>query len=187
VANPLSYTRGSVIPLYIRLTSESQQAVDLLRAPEAVVVRLQRRIVFRVPQKMLKNAENLHSTRGKDTRDITGAVWWLPAQIIDETLPSREHTRCMHGELHLRSDLKPSSAMPYFRIEYAVVLCHFAAVGLETNGGEKLLQEQKVEIVTSFAPGPRAVRAAPPGYETDAINQGLAEATVGMLSGSGFL
>ena len=56
------------------LTSESQQAVDLLRAPKAISVHLQRRILFRVPQKMLKNPENLHTTQGKDTRDITRAA-----------------------------------------------------------------------------------------------------------------
>ena len=185
------------------LTSESQQAVDLLRAPKAISVHFQRRILFRVPQKMLKNPENLHTTQGKDTRDITRAVWWSPAQIHDDTPSSGEYIRHIQGELHLGSDLKPSSSMPYFRIEvslylklirrnswlspqYSVVLSPFSAVGLETSGTEKLLQEKTVEIVTSFAPGPRAVRAAPPGYETDSNALGLVEATSGMISSTGF-
>lgn len=71
---------------------------------------------------MLKNPENLHTTQGRDMRDITGAVWWSPSQVNDDISSSGEHIRCVHGELHLGSDLKPSSAMPHFRIEVSMQL-----------------------------------------------------------------
>lgn len=46
------------------------------------------------------------------------------------------------------------------------MLLSFQAPGFETNEA-KALVEQPVEIVTSYASGPRPKKYAPPGYESE--------------------
>jgi len=46
------------------------------------------------------------------------------------------------------------------------VLFSFDSPGLDLGNAEFLL-EQPVDIVTAFAPGPRARMYAPPGYESE--------------------
>lgn len=50
--------------------------------------------------------------------------------------------------------------------QYSVVLFPFNAVGVELEGTDALLEE-RVDIVTIYAPGPRPKRLAPPGYEAE--------------------
>ena len=51
-------------------------------------------------------------------------------------------------------------------LQYSVVLFSFDSPGLDLGNAEFLL-EQPVDIVTAFAPGPRARMYAPPGYESE--------------------
>ena len=46
------------------------------------------------------------------------------------------------------------------------MLFSFDSPGLDSRNAETLL-EQPVDIVTAFAPGPRARMYAPPGYESE--------------------
>ncbi|KAF5327889.1 hypothetical protein D9619_004150 [Psilocybe cf. subviscida] len=182
---PLAYTRGSVIPLYIRMQSSNQQALDLLARHNALVVRLQRRIEYSLPMKSMKNADNYHA--GKNKRDLAEAVWWPTATQEQEASPSltadtQTHTVCLNGELHLRGDLVPSTMFPVFTVGYDVCLWALDARGLKMAETEKSLLEHPVEIVTLFAPGPRAVRYAPPGSGSERplpMEFGMALGTLG--------
>ncbi|KAF5327893.1 hypothetical protein D9619_004152 [Psilocybe cf. subviscida] len=165
---PLAYTRGSVIPLYMRMHSSSRQALDLLSTHKAVIVRLQRIITYSLPMKSLKNTKNY---TGKDERDLVEAVWWpAPSQEQDAStsiVGMQTHTVCLNGEIHLKADLAPSTTFPAFTVEYHVCMCSFDTPGFKMAKAEQTLVKHPVDIVTSFAPGPRAVRHAPPGYDSE--------------------
>ncbi|KAF8968091.1 hypothetical protein BDZ97DRAFT_1916318 [Flammula alnicola] len=177
LAKPLSYTRGTVIPLCLRLEGDDQQGLDLLSSPKAIVLRLRRRIKYHY------NAEKkLESFAWKDAIDHSQlAVWWPSAEGSEDRFG---RVRYVNGELHLRSDIKPTSAVASFRIEYSVVLFPFDAAGIELLDSDPLL-EQPVDIVTAYAPGPRSRMFAPPGYESDIpVQQSNILST---LTNSGFL
>ena len=52
-------------------------------------------------------------------------------------------------------------------LQYSVVLFSFDSPGLDFKGNAEILLEQPVDIVTAFAPGPRARMYAHPGYESE--------------------
>ncbi|KAF5326922.1 hypothetical protein D9619_004166 [Psilocybe cf. subviscida] len=166
---PLVYTRGSVIPLYMRMQSSNQQALDLLATNKSLTVRLQRRIEYSLPMRHLKDTDNYHA--GKDERDLGEAVWWPdPSQGYNEFAANTQtHTICLNGELHLRHDLAPSTTLPAFTIEYNVCLHSVNAPGFNMvkTPVEKSLLGHPVDIVTLFAPGPRSVRYGPSRDDED--------------------
>jgi len=165
LARPLSYTRGSVIPISLRLNTDDQQALDLLSSPQAIVARLRRRIKYH------HNSEKtLKSLAWRDSIDHSQlAVWWPSAEQSEQ-----RGVRYVNGELHLRADIKPTSAMASFRVQYSVVLFTFDSTRLEFGSAETLL-EQPVDIVTTFAPGPQPRMSAPPGYDSEAPVQQVAD------------
>ncbi|PPQ92237.1 hypothetical protein CVT25_008919 [Psilocybe cyanescens] len=155
----LCYTRGSLIPLCIRLESDDYQALDLLSTPKAIVVSLKRRIKYQ------SDPERFLGSLVKDTIDYSQpAVWWPSSEGIEDNVG---RFRFLNGELHLKVDMKPTSGIGDFAIEYSVVLFPFKTVGFEPSIDEVLL-EYPVGIVTSFSHGPRPRKHAPPGYEADA-------------------
>jgi hypothetical protein len=101
----LSYTRGAVLPCWLRLCSWDPEALDALANPKAIVARLQRCVKAAANQ-----AKATEDPSWKDQNELSElAIWW----------PAREsiNTREMSGELHLNIGLQPSSAMAHFRIE----------------------------------------------------------------------
>ncbi|KIM40547.1 hypothetical protein M413DRAFT_412501 [Hebeloma cylindrosporum] len=154
LAKPLSYTRGSVIPISLRLIGDDHQALDMLSSPKAIVARLRRRIKY--------HHKSVESLAWRDSLDHSQlALWWPSAEQSEQ-----RGVRYVNGELHLRADIKPTAAMASFRIEYSVVLFSFDSPGLDLGSTEMLI-EQPVNIVTAFASGPRARMYAPPGYESE--------------------
>ncbi|KAJ7808614.1 hypothetical protein B0H14DRAFT_3761514 [Mycena olivaceomarginata] len=95
---PLCYTRGSVIPCWLTLTSGDVEALELYAAPDAPLVR---------PSSTLWAAKT-------SVTAIARAVWW---QRVDDM-----YTRTMEGELRVPADLVSSSAMGTFSISYTVEL-----------------------------------------------------------------
>ncbi|KAF5317715.1 hypothetical protein D9619_012590 [Psilocybe cf. subviscida] len=159
---PLIYTRGSVIPLYVRMKSSEKPALDLLATHKALIVRLQRRIKCALSPKPLKNTQNYRT--GKDEYDIVEAVWWpVSPEQGSFAIDTQTHTVCLNGELQLRGDLVPSSTLPVFTVKYNVSLRSVDAPGFKTAKPEKILVEHPVDIVTSFAAGPLAIRHVHPG------------------------
>ncbi|KAF8905076.1 hypothetical protein CPB84DRAFT_1772347 [Gymnopilus junonius] len=160
LAKPLCYTRCTLIPLFLRLESDDQQALDLLSTPKAIVANLRRRIQYHPnPTK----AQGTYALR--DTVSHYGpAIWWPSTEGSEEDLG---RFRFFTGEIHLSSDVKPTSAMGDFRLEYSVVLSSFDVAGFEPLDKQHLV-EYPVDVVTCFASGPRPRRYAPPGYESAA-------------------
>ncbi|KAF7424449.1 hypothetical protein PC9H_009756 [Pleurotus ostreatus] len=159
LAKPLCYTRGTAIPCFLDLQSADGQALGLLSSPNAVVLRLRRRVKYR---------DNNLTTKlevGIDTKDIVtdseSAVWW-PSREGDTTMDSPR--RCLAGEIHLNKILKPTTAIANFSIEYAVVLFSFDAPAFTSTGPDTLLI-QPVEVATAYAPGPRPRIYSPPNYQ----------------------
>ena len=97
-----------MIPISLRLDGDDQQALDLLSSPKAIVVRLRRRIKYH------HNSEKmLESLAWRDSIDHSQlAVWWPSAEQSEQ-----RNVRYVNGELHLRADIKPTSAMASFRVE----------------------------------------------------------------------
>ncbi|KAF9533876.1 hypothetical protein CPB83DRAFT_804836 [Crepidotus variabilis] len=164
LANPLSYTRSTIIPLCLRISCDDDQALALLSSPNAVVCRLRRRVKFHAnPEKMVD------PLAWRDAIDHSQLAVWRHDRH-NAAVDAGRGSRVLQGELHLRQDMKPSSAMAQFRVEYSVVLFPFDAAGFEGLSSDQLA-EQPVEIVTAYAAGPRPRMNAPPGYDTDTALQ----------------
>lgn len=68
----------------------------------------------------------------KDVKDLYEAVWWTPEQAqaggaLGNVLPEKgdinsltDCVRWMNGEIHIGNGVKPSSRMPYFKIEVSL-------------------------------------------------------------------
>ncbi|KAF9048579.1 hypothetical protein BJ165DRAFT_1032607 [Panaeolus papilionaceus] len=162
IANPLSYTRGTVIPLYMELEGSDVQALDILSSPRAPIIRLKRMVNSR-PESPSKNKNLSFKVL---TNYSHPAVWWsneLPGAQFD-----RQSTkRTLQGEIHLKNNLIPTSAVGHFWIEYSVIVLPSSITGFESTeiNPEKPLVEKRVEIVTVYAPGVRPKRMAPVSYD----------------------
>jgi hypothetical protein len=181
-----------LIPIFLRLDGDDQQALDLLSAPKAIVARLRRRIKYHH-----NSQRKVVSLAWRDSIDHSQLAMWWPCVEQSE----QRGVRYVNGELHLRADIKPTSAMASFRVEvcdlfpsqclpryilqYSVVLFSFDSPGLEF-GSEETLLEQPVDIVTAFASGPRPRMSAPPGYESFIPVQQVADVLSHSVANLGF-
>ncbi|KDR76931.1 hypothetical protein GALMADRAFT_278851 [Galerina marginata CBS 339.88] len=160
LAKPLSYTRGSVIPLFLTLESDDKQVLDLLSSPQAISVRVRRRTRY--------NSEPHKAFESKVWRDDVDhsqrAVWSHATDYAGEEPP--DSLRMLDGELHLKSEMAPTSAMGNYSINYSVVLLSFNTPGFKVEEGPVLL-EHPITIVTSFAPGPRPKATTPADFTPD--------------------
>ncbi|KAF8181275.1 hypothetical protein BJ912DRAFT_1062143 [Pholiota molesta] len=154
ISKPLSYTRGSVVPLYLHLESDDNQTLDLLASPKAISVHLRRHVSYGLLENKAKGI-----TYKSAAEDSLPAIWW-PSTSGLENPPAHDRSRYVNGELHLKIDLKPTSNMPLLRVEYFVVMLPFNAAGF-VQRGEQVILKHPVDIVTTYAPGPRPVKLAP--------------------------
>jgi len=158
IAQPLCYTRGSAIPCVLDIDCKDSQALDLLAAPKAVVVQLQRRVRFFVTAAGVSVNEMLG---WNDTvEEVETAVWWP-----GERNHAEPHVRRLEGEIRLSKDLKPTSAISHFSISYSVVMHPFMTTAFTSTDTRTLLAEP-VEIATMYGRGPRPRALSPPTYET---------------------
>ncbi|KAJ7121310.1 hypothetical protein C8R43DRAFT_1033808 [Mycena crocata] len=185
LANPLSYTRSASIPCAITLESQDSQALDLLSSPSACIIYLERRIQD-------------HSEGWRNTHDgcepCGQAIFWPSTEGATEDAVRR---RRLMGEIHLRANLQPSSAVFGFAVEYSVVVFPMQAAGFKATDNEPLIQ-QVVEITTRYAPGPRQKTYTPPTYEGKntlvdyyyyslAMENTAGRGVRGRMSGKGFM
>ncbi|KAH9476041.1 hypothetical protein JR316_0011610 [Psilocybe cubensis] len=156
LSRPLSYTRGSVVPLFMTLESDNQQALDLLSSPNAPNVRVRRRTKYHSEPK-----KKIESKAWRDEVDHSQrAVWW-------PTTESSDRIRMIAGELHLKPNMAPTLAMGDFRINYSVVFLKFKSPGFLHKEENPLLSEEPITIVTAYAPGPRPRMFTTPDYTPD--------------------
>ncbi|KAJ3830104.1 hypothetical protein EV361DRAFT_923544 [Lentinula raphanica] len=194
LAQPLSYTRGSVIPLSLTLSSTDSQALDLLSSRQALTVRLRRKIISNRAQNLAEyNASwtpGVFST--EPVIDIADAVWWQHPDSEDTT-PSAGITmasdaatiqsktrlyRELEGEILLSRHLKPTFHISHFRVEYSVVVLPFNTTGFVPSTSSQRFHngpilEQRVEIMTRFPQGPRPISHSPPEYQNQNISSNV--------------
>ncbi|KAF7327972.1 hypothetical protein MKEN_00377400 [Mycena kentingensis (nom. inval.)] len=155
LANPLSYTRGTVIPLRVTLESNDGQALDILSSPTAPVVTLRRSVRY----------QNLStsSKRGADwiesVEDICRAVLWPSANGVDAA-----YSRCLEGEMKLPKDLASTSSIGIFIVSYSIVLTAFEAAGFVPTSSQAILAEPVTIATAHTRDSPRPLEYAPPSY-----------------------
>ncbi|KAJ8072273.1 hypothetical protein AAF712_007749 [Marasmius tenuissimus] len=154
LTSPLCYTRGSTIPCFLRLSSKDSQALDHVSSPNSIQLTLRRTVKYHIA-----------ATFGKATvswkeysKDICTATWWR-----SRTLQSDPHNLYFEGAIRLPKDLRPSSKMHQFSIEYFVDLYPFDTTGFQTLGDGDPLLTEPVDIATMHPKGHRP--PSPPAYE----------------------
>ncbi|KAJ7761955.1 hypothetical protein DFH07DRAFT_739629 [Mycena maculata] len=155
LANPLSYTRGTVLPCRMILESGDNHALDMFSAPAAPLVTLRRCVRF----------QNLStsSKRGADWvesfEDVARAVWWPSASGNDAP-----YTRCLEGEIKLPKDLTSTSSIGRFTVSYTVVVSSFETAGFVPSSSQPILVEPVTIATTHARDSPRPQEYAPPNY-----------------------
>ncbi|KAJ7244856.1 hypothetical protein C8J57DRAFT_762840 [Mycena rebaudengoi] len=151
LAKPLCYTRSSSIPCTLTIETENAQALDVLASPKAALVYLERH-----------TGSTTNDISRSDVLACGQAVFWASTEGAAAETSLR---RRLMGEIHLRPTLQPSTDVVDFLIEYTVLVFPFQATGFKPHGYAPLLR-QKVDIVTRYASGPRAITYTPATYET---------------------
>ncbi|KAF5339259.1 hypothetical protein D9758_013331 [Tetrapyrgos nigripes] len=135
IAKPLSYTRNSFIPLSLLLESSDSQALDLLTANpgSSIHVRLRRQTRLLKPETVIDATTKqwmwaYHGEKMGGIHYFGDTTWW-PSTLDNEDAAEHRKRIRLDGEISLAKDLKPSTFIPYFAIEYSVVLLPFTATG----------------------------------------------------------
>ncbi|KDR78626.1 hypothetical protein GALMADRAFT_1258921 [Galerina marginata CBS 339.88] len=146
LASPLSYTRGTFIPCYLKLSSEDLDALNALSAPNSPRVRLVRRLRHLLPRGEVgvltgdlvpvNGQSNLMTVIG----EMGDAVWWLPPKDVLQ----EPHTHYLEGEIHLSRRLEPSCACSLFQIEYFVEMLPFTCMGFKPTAPRKGMSDVDV-------------------------------------------
>ncbi|KZT29753.1 hypothetical protein NEOLEDRAFT_1106344 [Neolentinus lepideus HHB14362 ss-1] len=164
IANPVCYTRGSVIPCFLNIRTDDHHMLDLLSSPKAPKVRLVQSVGFQANNSGVRDIRVPASRiviNVTSTSVVSTATWW-PSTSRDN--PS-QNERSLQGELHLPPDLAPTCSFPGFVVSYSIVMHSFEATGYApASRGMVSLASLAVEIVTAHSAGPRARRYAPPSY-----------------------
>jgi hypothetical protein len=191
LANPLVYTRGSCIPVYLTMTSADAQALDLLGGPTEPVVKLLELVEVRKANKLIGGdvtyVRRNGATYSRGSRALASAVWWA------DPAPAREGERRLFGEIHFGLETTPPFEIPDVRLYVSDVLClalrwlltrseqyQVAVMPFSTAGFEALkspdaihgeiysaLGVQDVDVVTAYAgasPGSKPLMVTPPTY-----------------------
>ncbi|KAF9048576.1 hypothetical protein BJ165DRAFT_1032323 [Panaeolus papilionaceus] len=152
LAKPLSYTRGSFIPLFISVDGGAKGIVDVLTSlPAFPVCLLQRSIIG-----AHLAGEELPSSAWKVVKDASNMAVWRSNILSDAGIRhgTGAHQRTLHGELHLPADLNPTTHIFNFQIEYAVALFPMHNTG-SVSTGKRSLVIQPINVATSYAAGPQ--------------------------------
>ncbi|KAI0695078.1 hypothetical protein C8T65DRAFT_666111 [Cerioporus squamosus] len=166
LAEPLCYTRGSVIPCLMTVETTDPQALDLLSAPRSLLVRLLRQIATGEGTLRTAGGKMLPSLEfEREVQELATAVW-------QPDRSRQQYRRVLHGEIHLSAGLKPTCRLGTFELTYAVAVYPPRAAAFQPEGGgNSILQQEPVVIATVYAPGPRPRINSPPGYD-DASSMG---------------
>jgi hypothetical protein len=179
LATPLSYTRGTVIPLFLTLSSADAQGLHLLASHKTINVWLGCRVRYHMcPSHARKSIQT-----GLEWKEVTefleSAVWW-PADDSAEDYRGKR----MNGEIRLSKNLMPSTSIAHLTVKvnksfiirflhmiliflkYFVALMPFEAPAFEpSDAKDGSLISEVVEVTTSLGPGPEPKAYAPPGYD----------------------
>lgn len=111
----MKYTRGTSIPLHLRVEGADEQALDLLSAPAAMQVQLKRRICYKTPTNanwQKKGNKTIFVAETKTSVSTTGtAVFWPSSEGSPEI-----HARSLFGEIRIPFNTVPSHAGIFFDV-----------------------------------------------------------------------
>ncbi|KAJ7170804.1 hypothetical protein C8R43DRAFT_944647 [Mycena crocata] len=155
LANPLSYTRGTVIPCRMTLESNDHQALDMFSAPSAPVVTLRRRVRFQNPTTSSKREVDWVES----FEDVCSTVWWPSPGGTDAP-----YSRCLEGEIKLPKDIASSSSIGRFSVSYTIVVASFETAGFTPSSSQPILVEPVTIATTHARDSPRPHAYAPPAY-----------------------
>ncbi|KAF7316680.1 hypothetical protein HMN09_00400900 [Mycena chlorophos] len=155
LANPLSYTRGTVIPVRLMLESTDGQALDIMSAPSAPVITLRRHVRYQNLATSTKRAADWVDA----VEDVCRAVLWPSASGVDAA-----YSRCLEGEIKLPKDLASTSSIGLFTVSYTIVLSSFEAAGFIPATSHHILAEPVTIATTHARDSPRPLEYAPPSY-----------------------
>ncbi|KAJ7104001.1 hypothetical protein B0H15DRAFT_808037 [Mycena belliarum] len=155
LANPLSYTRGTVIPCRLTLESNDTQALDMFSAPSAPIATLRRCVRYQNPSTSSKREVDWMES----FEDVCRAVWW-PAPDQNDA----PYSRCLEGEIKLPKDLTSTSSIGRFGISYTVVVSSFDTVGFSPSSSQPVLVEPVTIATTHARDSPRPNAYSPPAY-----------------------
>ncbi|KAF8896107.1 hypothetical protein BD779DRAFT_1724469, partial [Infundibulicybe gibba] len=158
IAKPLCFAIGSPIPLIVTWTGEDSQALDLVSAPTALELQLDRLIITgpeatEGPETQTRSDRCFSETMGK-------AYFWSTS--------NESERRILHGELEVGRRLKPSCQFPRFAIKYVLKFLDIKVPGFllasRPDQGDAFLSEE-IQIASRQTPGVVPISHAPPGYE----------------------
>ncbi|KAF9234223.1 hypothetical protein BU15DRAFT_65891 [Melanogaster broomeanus] len=155
-ANPLTYARGTSAPIWLTLTGNDEQALDLLSSPKAIKLLMVRSLA------MGPDASNDDmEPRSGNTffSNVARTVFWAPEHA------SAPGKRVLQGEVGIKPSLKPSTLFHKFSIRYHMELQPFEVPGLVVTAPTPKtnpLLKQKVTVVNLGAQGITMRSRAPP-------------------------
>lgn len=161
LAKPLSYARGSAMPLWLTFTGTNEQALDLLANDQAIRIFLMRSLAT--------GSDATIDQLGKPTSNFVNimarAVFW----------PTRDGStigkRVLQGEVSLKKALKQSVIFPRFSVRYHLEVHPFEAVGfVQEHPVSSPLLTQPVNVTSFNATGIVMRPFAPPKYAEEIEN-----------------
>ncbi|KAF9229857.1 hypothetical protein BU15DRAFT_24320, partial [Melanogaster broomeanus] len=142
----LTYARGTSAPIWLTLTGNDEQALDLLSSPKAIKLLMVRSLATG------PDASNDMEPRPGNTffDNVARAIFWAPEH------GSAPGKRVLQGEVGIKPSLKPSTLFHKFSIRYHMELQPFEVPGFvvtaPTSKTNPLLK-QKVTVVNLGAQG----------------------------------
>ncbi|KAI0085167.1 hypothetical protein BDY19DRAFT_897145 [Irpex rosettiformis] len=176
LAAPLTYVRGSVIPLHLLVECSDTHGLDLASGPSTPLVRFRRISHINydagganmpATQAKLSDLKPMPMTAFQDLVDwLNTATWW-------STPCEKSGVRMLQGEIHIRKNLRPSAHLGLYKLSYDVALFDPVIPGFVLTIGQKnkALQSVEVEVATVYPSGPRPIAYSPPSYEEENANQ----------------
>nr|GAT51267.1 predicted protein [Mycena chlorophos] len=153
LALPLSYTRGGFIPCFLTYHCSDPQALDLIAAPSAISISLQRHVTCA----SIFTGNGHRSPPVNDTQECARAVFW-PADPTQQY----HNRRAFEGEIALPKTLKPTSAIAHFTLQYFAIIKPPRVIGFASAGAtNQPLLRQDVQVGTVFPRGPRPISYSP--------------------------
>jgi len=158
IAKPLSYAAGSPLPVFLTLTGNDEQALDVLANPSSPRLHLTR---TRAIGAGATGSAEPGRTDNVFVQSVGSAVFWQSSEGAVE-----EGTRRLQGELDVRRGLNQSFAFPGFALRYALALYPSEASGFTSDvAATQPLVTETVTITSANAVGITPRSYAPPGYD----------------------
>ncbi|KAI9568203.1 hypothetical protein HD554DRAFT_2022523 [Boletus coccyginus] len=158
LAKPLTYGRGTAIPLWLTLTGSDDQALDLLSAPTAIKLLLVRTLATGPDA----TSDTAHRADRCFFENVARAVFWAAEDYRGQG------QRILRGEVDVKRSFRPSTLFPWVHhlcASYHLDLQPFEVAGFVATVPKSVpLLQQKVTITNFPAVGIPVRSHAPPEY-----------------------